>query len=86
MEYNSQFCLIYLDDLLIYSNTLDEHVEHLELILKQLVKHKLYTKPMKCIIASQSVEFISHIMGGSKVRLVPAKVDVIKEWPVPKNI
>ncbi|KAL1954574.1 hypothetical protein VTO42DRAFT_1050 [Malbranchea cinnamomea] len=86
MEYNGRFCLVYLDDLLIYSNTLDEHVEHLELVLGRLAEHKLYAKPTKCVIASQSVEFVGHIVGGGEVRPVPAKVDVIKEWPVPKNV
>jgi transposase InsO family protein len=84
-EYNGRFCLVYLDDILIFSDTLEEHAEHLAKVLQRLKDHELYAKPSKCVFASESLEFVGHIVGGGEVRPVPAKVQAIKDWPRPKS-
>ena len=86
MEFNGWFCLIYLDNLLVFSNSLEEHIDHLDQVLQKLAEQKLYAKLTKCIFSSQSLDFVGHIVGGGVVCPMPAKVDVVKNWPVPKHV
>ena len=86
VKYNGQFCMVYLDNLLIFSNTLEEHVKHLDKVLTQLAKHKLYAKPSKCVFQLEELEFVGHVVGGGKVCPIPVKVDVVLNWPVPKTV
>ena len=84
--YIDKFVLVYLDDILIYSNSTEEHRKHLRLVLDVLRKHKLYVRPRKCTIDQPEVEFCGHIVGGGIVKVLDQKVKVIREWPVPKNV
>src|SRR5438045_7902481 len=58
-----KFMLVYLDDILIYSNSDEEHLEHLRLVFEALRMHKLYAKPSKCTFNQQPVEFCGHLVG-----------------------
>jgi hypothetical protein len=78
--------LVYLDDILVFSDNLDKHLEDLEQVLQRLRSQKLYAKPKKCIFATKELEFCGHIIGNGKVEAVPAKLDVIKTWPRPKDV
>src|SRR5204863_9489413 len=62
--YIDKFVLVYIDDLLIYSSSAEEHREHLRLVLEALRKHELFAKPSKCIFDSPEDEFCGHIVGG----------------------
>ena len=73
-DFISKFVIIYLDDIVIYSNSMEEHVEHLALVLEALEKHRLYAKPLKCIIGVSELEFCGHIVGGGRCRPTPTKV------------
>jgi hypothetical protein len=84
--YIDKFVLVYLDDILIYSNSAEEHREHLRLVLEVLREHKLYARPLKCTFDQPEVEFCGHIVGGGVVRVLDKKVKVIKEWPQPRNV
>src|SRR5262249_49622081 len=61
--YLDQFVVVYVDDILIYSKTADEHCEHVRKILDILRQHKLYAKPEKCTFGVDQVEFLGYIVG-----------------------
>ena len=82
----SQFVIVYLDDILIYSNTEEEHYQHVQAVLEALRKNRLYAKPTKCFFAQSELEFCGHIVGNGNVRPCPSKVSAIKDWPIPNNV
>lgn len=81
----NKYVIVYLDDILIYSETKEEHIKHVEAVLEVLRKNRLYAKPTKCLFAQSEVEFCGHIVGNGNVRPCPSKIAVIKDWPTPKN-
>jgi Reverse transcriptase (RNA-dependent DNA polymerase) len=81
-----KFVLVYLDDILVYSNSEEEHREHLRLVFETLREHRLYAKPSKCTFSQPTVEFCGHIVGQGVVRVLPSKVKVIQDWPKPRTV
>ncbi len=84
--YLDKFVMVYLDDIIIFSNSDQEHQEHLALILERLRTNKLYAKPSKCIVGAETVEFCGHIVGQGQLRTVVSKTKLIEEWPTPSNV
>ena len=85
-DYIYDFVVIYLDDILVMSRTPEEHLHHLRLVFERLRLHKIYAKMSKCHFNRQEVKFLGHIVGHNGLRVDPAKIAVVKEWPVPTNI
>jgi transposase InsO family protein len=77
--------VVYLDDILVFSESLEEHCQHLRQVLGRLRKQRLYAKPSKCVFATTELEFCGHILGNGKLRPIAEKVEVILSWPRPKN-
>eukprot|EP00873_Tetraselmis_striata_P026691 jgi/Tetstr1/446955/TSEL_034413.t1 len=84
--YLGKFCVVYLDDVLIYSKTAEEHLEHIRLVLRELQRHHLHIKLSKCSFGSTSVEFLGHIVETGQIKMDPRKVEAVQQWPVPKTI
>ena len=84
--YLDKFVVVYLDDLVVFSNSDEEHCEHLALVLKKLQENSLYAKPSKCTIGAETVEFCGHLVGQGKLRTSRSKTELIQEWPVPTNV
>lgn len=76
--------LVFLDDILIYSRTLEEHERHLRAVLQRLQSQKLYAKLSKCQFMRQEVEFLGHYVGRAGVRMVEGKVAAVQRWPTPQ--
>ncbi|KFY32643.1 hypothetical protein V493_00008 [Pseudogymnoascus sp. VKM F-4281 (FW-2241)] len=72
-EYLDVFTVVYLDDILVYSKTEEEHVEHVKLVLAKLKARQLLLKPEKCDFHKQEVEFLGHLVGTKGVRMDPKK-------------
>ena len=80
-----KFVIVYLDDILIYSKTMEEHTEHLKKILMRLRQQKFYGKLSKCYFAVNEVEYLGHIISSNGISVDQEKVKAISEWPRPKN-
>jgi len=80
-----KYVLVYLDDILVYSRTIEEHREHLRTVLQILRENKLYAKRSKCEFAVPSCEYVGHIISGEGIKPHPDKVKAILEWPTPTN-
>ena len=78
--------VIYLDDILIYSNNMSEHHWHIKEVLKYLHKASLYAKVEKCKFHSKSVEYLGYILSPSGLTMSDDKIKIIQDWPEPKKV
>jgi hypothetical protein len=85
-EYLDKFIQVFIDDILIYSRTMEEHDEHLCLVLQCLREHKLYGKLSKCSFYQSKIHYLGHVISGEGIAVDPAKVEAIMEWPTPTNV
>uniref|UniRef100_A0A2N9H3I3 Uncharacterized protein n=1 Tax=Fagus sylvatica TaxID=28930 RepID=A0A2N9H3I3_FAGSY len=81
-----RFVVVYFDDILVYSKSLDEHIEHLHCVLTVLRKEKLYANLKKCSFCLDKVVFLGYVVSGKGIAVDEEKVKAIKEWPTPKSI
>ena len=84
--YLRQFILVFFDNILIYSSTFENHLEHLRITLQVLQFNKLYIKKSKCAFAQPQVEYLGHIISGAGVSTDPQKVAAMKAWSRPTNV
>ena len=80
------FLVVYLDDLLIFSDTLEDHMMHLEAVLSRLQEHKLYASAKKFSFLQTEVEFLGLIVGRDGVHVGKDRVEAIEQWPKPKTL
>jgi hypothetical protein len=80
------FVIVYLDEILIFSGTWDEHVRHVKKVLDTLQREKMYVKLSKCEFGKTALVYLGHIVGGGQLKINPSKIDVIVNWPEPKSI
>jgi Reverse transcriptase (RNA-dependent DNA polymerase) len=78
------FVIIYLDDILVYSTTIEEHLLHLRKILELLLQNKLYAKMSKCAFFLPAVEYLGHLLSDVGITVEQTKVDTIRQWLVPR--
>ena len=83
---NYQICLVYLDDIILMSRTVEEHLERLVLILDRLRNAGLKLKPSKCKILQKTISFLGHIVSDQGIATDSEKVKAVEEWPTPKNV
>ena len=86
MEYLDKFVVVYLDDILVYSKSNEEHEEHLRLIFLKLREHRLYAKFSKCEFWLPQVVYLGHVISGKGIAVNPETVKAIVEWLPPKNV
>ncbi|GKE71506.1 putative nucleotidyltransferase, ribonuclease H, partial [Tanacetum coccineum] len=84
--YLDKFVIMFIDDILIYSNTWEEHVEHLRLVLELLKKEKLYAKFFKCEFWLREVQFLRHVINSNGIHIDPSKIEVVKNWKAPRTL
>jgi hypothetical protein len=76
---------IYLDDILIFTNSLEEHHQITHLVLDHMREHKLYLQPEKCEFEKTRIEYLSIIISHNKVEMDPVKIAGVADWPTPSN-
>ena len=81
-----KFVLVFFDDILLYSKSLSDHINHLRTILEILATYKLYAKRSKCMFACKKVEYLGHVITGEGVHIDPKKLATMLQWPIPKDI
>jgi hypothetical protein len=79
-------CIVYLDNILIFSDTEEEHVVHVKEILQRLRKAKLYVKLSKCEWHTQSTEYLGYIFSPEGISIDQERVKTISEWPKPRIV
>eukprot|EP00253_Pinus_taeda_P008664 PITA_08664 len=85
-QYLDRFVLISIDDILIYSRTVEEHQEHLRMVLQTLREHQLYAKFSKCDFLQEEIQYLGHVITKDGIVVDPEKIKAIMEWPVPKDV
>jgi len=78
--------VVYLDNILIYSDDITQHQNHVKKVLKRLQKVKLYVKAEKCEFHLDSIEYLGYVLSPSGLTMSNAKVKTIQEWPEPKKV
>lgn len=79
-------CVVYIDDVLIYSPDEETHEKHLKLVVERLLEADLYAKTSKCQFFQDSLEFLGYRISAEGIAMDPARVDTVREWPEPESI
>ena len=78
--------LIYLDDILVFSKTLEEHIERIETVFQRLLKYGLKLKPSKCHLLKPEVRYLGFIVSQEGIKSDPEKLKAVQEWPRPRTV
>ncbi|KAI4321445.1 hypothetical protein MLD38_034825 [Melastoma candidum] len=84
--YLDQFVVVFIDDILVYSKSMEEHADHLRLVLEVLRQNQLYAKLSKCEFWMSSVSFLGHIVFVEGIAVDPSKVEAVLNWPRPTTV
>jgi peptide methionine sulfoxide reductase MsrA len=86
MEYLDKFIVVFIDDILVYSRSEEEHEEYLHLVLQKLREHRLCTKLSKCEFWMKKVAFLVHIISKGGISADPSKVQDVLSWNAPTSV
>ncbi|KAI2664269.1 Transposon Tf2-9 polyprotein [Labeo rohita] len=81
-----RWCYTYLDDILIYSKTLEKHTQHVRAVLRRLLAHQLYCKLEKCAFHQHSTTFLGFVISPQGVAMDPQKLEAVRSWPLPTSL
>ena len=85
-ELHLDWCIIYLDDIIIFSKTPDDHITRLKGVFEKLAKAGLKLKPSKCEFFRSSLKYLGHIVSKDGIATDPRKIEAIQKWPQPKTV
>ena len=80
-EYLDRFIIVFIDNILVYSPNVEEHIEHLMLVLQRLKKEQLYTKFSKCEFWLTHIGFLGHVVSRNGISIDPNKTKAVMDWP-----
>jgi ribonuclease HI len=86
MEKLDRFVVVFIEDILIYSETTEEHEEHLRTVLERLRQQKLYAKFSKCEFWMERVAFLGHVLSAEGIAVDPSKVESVTKWEQALNV
>ena len=85
-NYLDKFVIVFMDDILIYSKSEEEHEHHLRLVLQVLREYQLYAKLRKCYFYQKHIHYLGHIISKQVIAVDPEKIEAIRVWPIPRNV
>ena len=85
-EIHLKWCIIYLDDIIVFSKTPEEHIERFKGVFEKLSAAGLRLKPSKCKFFKSWVTYLGHIVSKNGIETDPKKIEAINKWPVPKTV
>ena len=85
-DYHLKYCIIYLDDIIIFSKTPEEHIDRLSKVFQKLDEAGLRLKPSKCELFKGRLEYLGHVVSSRGIETSPKKIAAILNWPQPQNI
>ena len=85
-DLNMNWCIVYLDDIIIFSQDAASHIERLEAVFEKLAKAGLKLKPSKCEFFKKRIKYLGHIVSEEGVSTDPQKVEAVLNWPVPRTV
>ena len=85
-DLNINWCIVYLDDIIIFSDTKEEHLKRLEAVFLKLSAAGLKLKPSKCFFFREEIEYLGHVVSGKGIATNPKKVEAVTKWPTPKTV
>ena len=80
------WCIIYLDDVIVFSKTPKEHIERLRGVLHKMFLAGLKLKPKKCEFFKLKIAYLGHIVSAKGIEIDPKKVEAVRKWTVPKTV
>src|SRR3954463_12198485 len=86
MEYLDKFVVVFIDDILVFSKSEEEHEQHLRMVLDKLREHQLYAKFSKCEFWLHEVGFLGHVLTEEGLSVDPTKIEAVTEWQSPSNV
>ena len=84
--YLDKFVIVFIDDILVYSSSKEQHAEHLRIVLQNLREHQLYAKFIKCQFWLDRVAFLGHVVSAEGTSVDPQKIEAIIDWKPPTNV
>ena len=84
-QYLDLFVIIFINDILIYSRTVEQYARHLRVVQQTLKERQLFTKFSKCEFRLQSIAFLGHIVSSEGIRVDSQKIKAVKQWPRPTS-
>ena len=84
-EYLDKLDIVFIDDILGYSRTMEEHELHLKIVLEKLREKRLYAKFSKCEFGLEKVTFFPHVVSKKEISVDPSKVEAVSQWKQPRN-
>ena len=85
-EWHLNWCIIYLDDIIVFSRTLEEHLHRLKAVISKLRAASLKLKPTKCDLFQQHINYLGHVISKEGVSTDPDKIKAVTEWPQPTTV
>ena len=79
--YLDSFVIVFIDDILVYSHSQEEHAVHLRVVLQRLREEKLYAKFSKCEFWLSSVAILGHVVSSEGIQVDPKKIEAVQSWP-----
>ena len=80
------WCIIYLDDVVVYAPSVEEHLRRLEGVFQKLKDAGLKLKASKCELFKKSISYLGHVVSEEGVRTDPKKIEAVQKWPRPHNV